>query len=275
MAKRAQPSSGLRLEGKVAVITGGANGIGLACARLFAAQGALVAIGDINVERGRAAAKRIRGDGGEATFIRCDVRRPLDATRMVEAAVDAYGAIDVAVLCAGVAIAQDFLLASLDDWRTQLDINLTGMFLTGQACARRMVRQRRGGAIVTIASTESFVGHAALVPYVASKGGVAQLTRGMAVALADKDIRVNGVAPGSIMTDALVAFAKNPRVRRMQLSRTPLGRYGRPEEIAAVALFLACDDSSYITGQLIVADGGRLALHYTVPVNERALGSLQ
>jgi glucose 1-dehydrogenase len=97
----------------------------------------------------------------------------------------------------------------------------------------------------------------------------------MAVALADKGIRVNGVAPGSIMTDALVAFAKNPRVRQMQLSRTPLGRYGRPEEIAAVALFLACGDSSYITGQLIIADGGRLALHYTVPTNERALGSLR
>jgi len=275
MAKSAQPLSGGRLERKVAVITGGANGIGLACARLFATQGALVVIADISVERGRAAVNRICGDGGEATFVRCDVRRPVDVARMVEGAVDAYGGIDVAVLCAGVAIAQDFLSTSLEDWRTQVDINLTGMFLTGQACARHMVRQRRGGAIVTIASTESFVGHATLVPYVASKGGVAQLTRGMAVALADKDIRVNGVAPGSIMTDALVAFAKKPRVRQMQLSRTPLRRYGRPEEIAAVALFLACDDSSYITGQLIVADGGRLALHYTVPVDARALGSLK
>jgi glucose 1-dehydrogenase len=273
VAKRATHSPALRLEGKVAVVTGGASGIGLACAQLFAAQGALVSIVDINAERGRAAAKRIRQASREAIFVRCDVRRPADAIRMVEATVAAYGAVDVAVLCAGVAVASNFLTVSLDDWRRHIDVNLTGMFLTGQACARRMVRQHRGGAIVTIASTESFVGHATLVPYVSSKGGVAQLTRGMAMALADKDIRVNAVAPGSIMTNTLAAFAKDPQIRQMQLQRTPLGRYGRPEEIAAVALFLASDESSYITGQLIVADGGRLALHYTVPVDKRALNS--
>ena len=275
MARRANVPSSMRLEGKVTVVTGGANGIGLACSTLFAEHGALVAIADLNAERGRAAAKRIRNAGGEATFVHCDVRRPADANRMVEATVKAYGAIDVAVLCAGVAIAGDFLAATLEDWQTHIDTNLTGAFLTGQACARRMVKQKRGGAIVTIASTKSFVGHPTLVPYVSSKGGLAQLTRGMAMALADKNIRVNGVAPGSIMTDALVAFAKDPKVRQMQLSRTPLGRYGRPEEIAATALFLACDESSYITGQLIVADGGRLALHYTVPVDERLLKSLK
>jgi glucose 1-dehydrogenase len=269
--KKPAPSDLRRLEGKVAVVTGGASGIGFAVAKLFAAHGALVAIADVDAERGRLAAEKIRGQGGEATFVRCDVRRAADAAKLVDAVVKSYGAVDIAVLCAGMPTGVDFLDENLLDWQRHIDLNLTGVFLTGQACARRMVRQRRGGAIVTIASAESAVAPSTSIPYAASRGGLAELTRGMAVALANKDIRVNGVTPGSIVTDALNGSAKDLRTRQTELSRTPLGRYGRAEEVAATALFLASDDSSYITGQLIVADGGRMALHYTVPVDERAI----
>lgn len=269
--KKPVPSDLRRLEGKVAVVTGGANGIGLAVARLFAAHGALVAIADTDVEHGRAATEKIRGQGGEAIFIRCGVRRAADAAKLVDAVVKSYGAIDVAVLCAGVPTGGDFLDETAHDWQRNIDANLTGLFLTGQACARRMVRQKRGGAIVTIAPAKSAVALSTSIPYAASRGGLAELTRGMAVALANKDIRVNGVTPGSIITDAVNGFAKDLRARHTELSRTPLGRYGRAEEVAAAALFLASDNSSYITGQLIVADGGRMALHYTVPVDERAI----
>ena len=261
----------MRLEDKVAVITGAARGIGFACAQVFSGEGAKIVIADQLEKEGAEAAGKIKKGGGEAIFVKCDVTVPDDVRTVVDRAVDAYGGIDTCVINAGIAWGTEFLDITLDEWKQIMDVNLNGAFITGQAVARQLVKQGRGGTMVTIASTESTLAHAPLVHYVSSKGGVAQLTRGMAMALAGNGIRVNAVGPGSIMTPMLAVVAKDKELSRMQLSRTPLGRYGQPEEIAKVALFLASDESSYVTGQIIYADGGRLALHYTVPVDEDAL----
>jgi NAD(P)-dependent dehydrogenase (short-subunit alcohol dehydrogenase family) len=140
------------------------------------------------------------------------------------------------------------------------------VFLTGQAAARQMVAQGKGGAIVNMSSVNAVMTIPSITPYVVAKGGVNQLTKVMALSLADKGIRVNGVGPGSIMTDMVKSVNDNPEAMRAVMSRTPLGRIGDPEEVASVALFLVTEDSSYITGQTIYPDGGRLALNYTVPV---------
>ncbi len=155
-------------------------------------------------------------------------------------------------------------------------VNLKGVFLTGQAAARQMAAQGRGGAIINVSSVNAVMAIPAITPYVVAKGGVNQLTKGgvnqltkvMALALVDKGIRVNAIGPGSIMTEVFKTVATDKAAMNKILSRTPMGRVGEPDEVASVAVFLASDDSSYITGQTIYPDGGRLALNYTVPVAE-------
>ena len=258
----------MRLRDKVAVVTGGARGIGLACARLFAREGAKVMIGDVLTEVGRAAARAITKGGGEAAFLRCDVGKQAQVQKLIDGAVRRYGGLDILVANAGINKIVDFLDVTLEDWNAVIRTNLTGIFLTGQAAARVMVAQGRGGAIINMSSVNAVMAIPVIAPYVASKGGINQLTRAMALALADQGIRVNAIGPGSIATDMVKLVARDPAVRHAQLARSPLGRYGEAEEVATVALFLATDDSSYITGQTIYPDGGRLALNYTVPVKE-------
>ena len=159
----------------------------------------------------------------------------------------------------------DFLELEEADFDAVLRVNLKGAFLVGQAAAREMAK-RGGGAIVNMSSLNAVLAIPNQIPYVVSKGGINQLTKVMALALADKNIRVNAIGPGSIMTDILKGVMTDEAARAMILSRTPLGRIGEPEEVAKVALFLASDDASYVTGQCIYPDGGRLALNYTVPV---------
>jgi NAD(P)-dependent dehydrogenase (short-subunit alcohol dehydrogenase family) len=257
----------MRLAGKIAVVTGAAQGIGEACARLFSQEGAHLVIGDIDGHRVIEVAKSIADGGGEAIGIAADVSDPKAAQALVDMAVTKFGGIDVCVCNAGISRPKAFLDLTPEDWDATLRINLGGAFLVGQAAAKAMVEGRRKGSIVNMSSINAVVTTDSIAPYCASKGGVNQLTKAMAVGLGQHGIRVNAIGPGAINTEMVTAHA-TPETMRMQLSRTPLGRIGEAEEIARVALFLASDDSSYITGEIIYADGGRLALNYTVPVKD-------
>jgi len=263
------------LEGKVAVVTGGARGIGRAVAARLVRDGAHVVIADIDDEEGNAAAAEI-GEGartvepGGATFVHCDVGERLDVNKLVKLTLERHGAVDIAVCNAGIVHGADFLDFEEEDFERVLRVNLKGAFLVGQAAARQMVKQIEAGgapgAIVNMSSINAVVTIPNQLGYAVSKGGVAQLTRTMALALARHGIRVNAVGPGSIMTDMLAAVNEDEAARKRILSRTPLGRIGDPAEIAAVVAFLASDEASYVTGQTIYADGGRLALNYVVDV---------
>jgi len=258
----------MKLDGKTAIITGGARGIGYAIAARFLREGARVVIADIDQEEGNAA----EGDLeklGQARFVRADVGKRLDVHNLVASTIDAFGDIDVLVNNAGIDHQASFLDLAEDDFDRVLMVNLKGAFLAGQAVARMMAdRVKAGGpagTIINMSSINSVVAHADQVPYAVSKGGVGQLTTVMALGLAPYGIRVNAIGPGSISTDMLARAKADPVAKARILSRTPLGRIGEPEEIAGIAAFLASDDASYITGQTIFADGGRLALNGTVP----------
>ncbi len=255
----------MRLEGKVAVVTGAAQGLGRACAECMAAEGAKIVVSDVNADAGDAAAAMIRDAGGEARFIACDVGDKPQVDALIDGAVAAYGRVDSVVANAGIVKFADFLDLREEDFDAVLRVNLKGVFLTGQAAARHMVKQG-GGTIINMSSINAVVAIPTILPYVAAKGGVNQLTKAMALALADKGVRVNAIGPGSIATEMAQAVLSDPEKARGALSRTPMGRFGEPEEIGKVAVFLASDDSSYMTGEIVYVDGGRLALNYTVPV---------
>ena len=255
----------MRLKDKVAVVTGAAQGIGRAVAERFAAEGARVVVSDVNDALGQAAAKAI---GRGAVYVHCDTGSKGDADALIAAAVKAFGRVDVLVNNAGIVHAAEFLDLKEEDFDRVLRVNLKGYFLCGQAAARQMVRQGGGGAIVNMSSVNAVLAITNIAPYVVSKGGVNQLTNVMAQALAPHNIRVNGIGQGSIATDLLKKVMVDEAARRKIMSRTPMGRPGDPAEVAAVALFLASDDASYITGQTVYPDGGRMGLNYTVPVKD-------
>lgn len=258
----------MRFNGKSIIVTGGAAGIGRACVEVFAAEGGAVVIADLDAEKGTALAAEINGRGGKALFVPTDVGSARDAGALIDATLEWACGLDVLVNNAGIIKTADFLDLSEADFDAVLRVNLKGAFLVGQAAARAMVARGRGGAIVNMSSCNAVLAIPNQVPYVTSKGGLNQLTKVMALALAEKNIRVNAVGPGSILTDLLRVVMENDEVRRRILARTPLGRCGEPSEIAKIVLFLASEDASYITGQCLYADGGRLALNYTVPVRE-------
>ena len=251
----------MRLEGKIAVVTGAARGIGAACARRFAAEGADVVIADILEEKGEATAQAIRDEGGSAAFVPCDTGEGPEARALIEETLARHGRIDVLVNNAGIFTIADFLDVTEEDFDRVLRVNLRGYFLVGQAAARAMA-EAGSGSIVNMSSVNGVMAIDSIAAYVVSKGGVNQLTSVMALALAPKGIRVNAIGPGTILTEMTDEAA-----RRRILSRTPMGRVGQPEEIAGIAVFLASDDSSYVTGQVIYADGGRMRLNYTMPVD--------
>ena len=261
----------MRLDGRTAIVTGGAKGIGLAIVRRLAAEGARVMIADIDEAAGAAAVEAASNDG-EVRFTATDVSERLDVHNMVAKTIDAFGSINALVNNAGIVHAADFLDLEEADFDRVMGVNLKSVFLCGQAVARHMVERieqgEEPGSIVNMSSINDTFAIANQVPYSVSKGGVSQMTKVMALSLAEHGVRVNAVGPGSIMTDMLASVANNPEIRNRILSRTPLGRIGEPSEIASVVAFLLSADASYVTGQTIYADGGRLPLNYTVPVKE-------
>jgi glucose 1-dehydrogenase len=263
----------MKLDGKVAIVTGGARGIGLAIAKRYVTEGAKVVIADVDVTAGENVARAL---GAACRFKAADVGDAQQAQSLVPFACETFGTLDILVNNAGIVHAADFLELKEADFDRVLRVNLKGAFLMGQAAARRMVDQvkagRRPGAIVNMSSVNAVLAIPNQVPYCVSKGGIAQLTKVMALSLAPHGIRVNAIGPGSIMTDILKSVATDREAKRRLLARTPLGRIGEPDEIAAIALFLASDDAAYVTGQTVYADGGRLGLNYTVAVSEESLG---
>jgi glucose 1-dehydrogenase len=259
----------MRLKNKIAIVTGAAGGIGLACAKAFVAEGAKVMLSDVDAKRGTAEAKKL---GKSARFTTCDVGDATQAQALVRATVKEWERVDILVNNAGIIHTAEFLDIEEKDFDRVLRVNLKGCFLVGQAAARQMKKQGRlkkgSYAIVNMSSVNAVLAIPNQIPYVVSKGGVNQLTKVMALALAPHGVRVNAIGPGTIGTElARKAVMASEEAKKRIMMRTPLGRLGEVGEIASVAVFLASDEASYMTGQTIYPDGGRLALNYVVPVS--------
>jgi 3-oxoacyl-[acyl-carrier protein] reductase len=254
------------LGGKVCLITGGAQGIGEACARLFLEEGARVVLVDIHKEKGESLQSHLQAQGHEVLFVNSDIGNKVEVDSLISHVLESYGRIDVLISNAGIFKAAPFLEVTEADFDEVLRVNLKGAFLIGQAVARVMKTQG-GCAIVHMSSVNGVLAIPEIASYNVSKGGLNQLTRAMALALADDGIRVNAVAPGTIATElANKAVLTSEEARQKILGRTPMKRLGNPAEVAHVVAFLASDAASYITGEVITVDGGRMALNYTVKV---------
>ncbi|MBI4636531.1 MAG: SDR family oxidoreductase [Candidatus Rokubacteria bacterium] len=252
----------MRLRGKVALVTGGGRGIGRAIALAFAREGARVAVADID---GRTAATTARRIGPSKAFALAMDVSDAGSVGAGLASVDArWGRLDVAVTNAAIEPLAPFLELSEETWDRIIDVNLKGTFLVAQAAARRMARRRRG-VIITLSSVNAEVARPESAAYAASKGGVRQLTKAMAVALARHGIRVNAIGPGTVVTGLTRHLLRDRRWRDAVYARTPLQRVAEPREIAEVAVFLASEASSYMTGSTVYVDGGRLALNGLMP----------
>ncbi len=257
----------MKLKDRIAIVTGAARGIGLACCERLAAEGAIVVLSDIEDAVGQAASKTLN-----ASYMHCDVSKPAEVRRLIEGVVAQHGAIDILVNNAAIAISGDLLDVSEADFDRVIAVNLKGSFLMLQAAARLMVKQaqdgRKPGSIINMSSVNDTLAIPSILAYCVAKGGVSQLTRAASITLAPYGIRVNAIGPGSIRTGMLNSVVSDKAAMNRVMSRTPMGRPGEPAEVASIAAFLASDDASYITGQTIYVDGGRMPLNYTVPVRE-------
>jgi NAD(P)-dependent dehydrogenase (short-subunit alcohol dehydrogenase family) len=248
------------LDGKGVLISGGTSGIGLAAARRFLDEGARVFIGGLDAGELEAALQELGGTGPALGGRAGDVSQEDDVMALVDAAAKGLGRIDVLINNAGIARKARFLDTSVADWDRTIAVNLRGMFLVAQAAAGRMLADRRGGVIVNMASTNALGGEAEFADYNASKGGVLQLTRTMALELGSEGIRVNCLCPGFIDTPLNRVLDDEEGSRAYEQAKIPLGRRGRAEEVAAAYAFLASDDASYIHGAALVVDGGQTAV---------------
>jgi NAD(P)-dependent dehydrogenase (short-subunit alcohol dehydrogenase family) len=262
---------------RVAVVTGGAKGIGAACARRFVEDGLSVVIADIDEDAGEALARDLDGGKDRALFVTCDVSDKLAVANLLAETRSAFGRLDVLVNNAAITAAGDILSLEPADFDKVMGVNLRGAFLVARAAAKQMVEQikndeqrpddcRKRYAIVNMSSVNAVVSIAEQLAYSSAKGALNQMTKAMALSLAPYGVRVNAVGPGSVNTSMLRSVNEDRAAMKKLMSRTPLARIGDPDEIAGVVAFLCSKDASYVTGTCVYADGGRLALNYTVPV---------
>jgi NAD(P)-dependent dehydrogenase (short-subunit alcohol dehydrogenase family) len=263
-----------RLEGKIAVITGGASGIGRACAIRFAQEGADIAVADLNGERAAETAAAVKGLGRRAISLACDTSTEAANEALADAAIAEFGRIDVLVAAAGIShalyvsgetregaanadrTASHILNKPVEYWEKVLAVNLTGVMMTDRAVARRMVAAGTGGSIINIASGAAKIPLPGSADYCVSKAGVWMLTKVLALEVAPHNIRVNAIGPGFIETPMTQTLRDDEARRRAIETSTPLGRLGQPEDIANTALFLASDEASFWTGEIVFPDGG-------------------
>ncbi|MCU0500370.1 MAG: glucose 1-dehydrogenase [Anaerolineae bacterium] len=248
----------MRLKGKVAIVTGGGGGIGYAICKAFASEGAKVVVSDIDPGKCEEHATVLRDAGHEATAVAADVSCESSADRLVAATLSAYGSVDILVNNAGARIIKGLMEHSVADWEKMIAINLTGPFLCARAAIPHMVAKRSGN-IINVGSIASFAGRPNRVAYVAAKSGVLGLTRAMAADLAGRNVRVNTIAPGMIASPFNKSFAESPETGEAWAGENLIGRWGQPEDIAGAAVYLASDDSSFVTGSEIKIEGGWLA----------------
>jgi len=260
---------------RVAIITGGSKGIGAACARRFVEEGLRVVVADIDDEAGDALVSDLNNGKERALFVQCDVSDKLAVANLMAETRSAFDRVDVLVNNAARIAKGDVLDLSVDDFDDVMNVNLRGAFLVARAAAKQMIEQidaeqaraeecRKRYAIINMSSINAVVSIPDQLAYSMSKGALNQMTKSMALALAPWGVRVNAIGPGSINTDILKAVADDKTAMSRIMARTPLNRLGDPDEIAGVAWFLASKDASYVTGECVYADGGRLALNYTM-----------
>jgi NAD(P)-dependent dehydrogenase (short-subunit alcohol dehydrogenase family) len=247
----------IMLKEKVALITGSGSGIGKTTAIVFANKGAKVVVNDVNAENGNQTVGEIKRNDGDAIFVKADVSKSNECKKMIRAAIKEYGRIDVLFNNAGIAKGVPIHKTTKQEWDKIIDTNLTGVFLASKYAIPWMIKQKKG-TIINMASISGLMGSANLAAYCASKGGVISLTKAMACDLGKYNIRVNCICPSHTLTPPVKSTIERlpkPTVEYI-LSRYPLGRFGSPEDVASVALFLASDESAYMTGSAIVVDGG-------------------
>jgi NAD(P)-dependent dehydrogenase (short-subunit alcohol dehydrogenase family) len=245
----------MRLENKAAIITGAGSGIGQAIALIFSEEGAKVVVADLNEERGEETVNQIKEKGGEAIFVKTDVSNSEDINKMVETCLNNFSQVDILVNNAGIHKSLPLTETSEEDWDKILKINLKGVFLGSKRVIPEMLKQGKG-KIINTASIAGLVGFEKSSAYCAAKGGVISLTKEMALEYASKKININCVAPGVIKTSMTKEMLNNSEVKENLSKSTPYPRLGEPEDIAYAALYLASDESDFVTGETLVVDGG-------------------
>ncbi|HKP73265.1 MAG TPA: SDR family oxidoreductase [Pyrinomonadaceae bacterium] len=248
----------MRLKDKVALVTGASSGIGKAIATRFAEEGAHVAVnyrpgGKMDAEAAEAEAASF---AASSIAVAADVSKREDVERMVQAVIDKFGRIDIVVNNAGIEIKKPFLEVTDDEWNKVIAVNLFGCYVVSQVAVRQMVKQGAGGKLIFISSVHEDIPFPDYTAYCASKGGVRMMMRNLAIELAPHKINVNNIAPGAIATPINKAVLEDPEAKKNAVSEIPWGRFGRPEEVASVAVFLAGDESEYVTGSTYYVDGG-------------------
>jgi len=252
----------MKLKDKIAIVTGATKGIGVAIAKEYAKEGAKVVLAGRTENLGNEVVAEIRQNGGDAIMVVCDMSKTTDINSLVAKTVAHYGGVDIVVNNAGVNHSANFFEITEQDWDWVMSVDLKGSFFLGQEAARVMIDQGRSGSIINISSVMAVLALADQIPYCAAKGGVNQMTKAMALALIDKGIRVNAVGPGPVMTELMERVVHNKEKHDQLMERLPIGYIASCEEIARVCVFLASEDSSYIIGQCIYPDGGRMIQSY-------------
>ncbi|RUS67505.1 Dihydroanticapsin 7-dehydrogenase [Saezia sanguinis] len=246
----------MRFKDKVAIVTGGASGIGLSSVQAFAKEGAKVVIADFS-DKGQGVADQLQKNGSQALFVKTDVASEAAVQQMLDKTVERFGGVDILFANAGIARDNAVTKLSLADWQQTININLTGVYLCDRAVIAYWEKHKRGGVIVNCGSIHSHVGKNSVTAYAAAKGGVKLLTQTLAIDYAAKGVRVNAVCPGYINTPLLDHIG--PEAKKALEALHPQGRLGKPEEVAAVVLFLASDDASFVNGSCVMVDGGYTA----------------